>query len=254
MDFGIGAQLYTVRDYCKTIEGFEDSISRVAKIGYKSVQISGTGNFDAEIMRNILNKYGVTAPITHTSPEKIKDNTEEVIKNHKILGASYIGIGMMPGEYQCSEEGARRFIKDFTKAANEIADAGLKLMYHNHALEFEKFNGNTIFDILTEGFDNSSLGFTVDVYWAAYAGADPALLLSKLPGRVDTVHFKDMNIVSGSQRMCEVMEGNLNWAAIIEACNKSGVKWAFIEQDDCYGSDPFSCLEKSLKNLSGYTG
>ncbi len=33
---------------------------------------------------------------------------------------------------------------------------------------------------------------------------------------------------------------------IISACGEAGVKYAMIEQDDCYGRDEFDCLKKSL--------
>ena len=33
----IGAQFYTIRDFCKDTEGLAESIKRVADIGYKTV-------------------------------------------------------------------------------------------------------------------------------------------------------------------------------------------------------------------------
>ena len=38
MDKRIGAQLYTVRDYTKTLEDFDKTLEKVAAIGYKSVR------------------------------------------------------------------------------------------------------------------------------------------------------------------------------------------------------------------------
>ena len=37
----IGAQFYTVRDFCKTKEGLFESLKKVADIGYTAVQLSG---------------------------------------------------------------------------------------------------------------------------------------------------------------------------------------------------------------------
>ena len=42
----IGAQLYTVRDFCKDLDGFALTLKKVADIGYKYVQVSGTCAFD----------------------------------------------------------------------------------------------------------------------------------------------------------------------------------------------------------------
>ena len=37
----VGAQLYTVRTYTQTESDFKDTIEKIAKIGYETVQISG---------------------------------------------------------------------------------------------------------------------------------------------------------------------------------------------------------------------
>jgi sugar phosphate isomerase/epimerase len=51
--------------------------------------------------------------------------------------------------------------------------------------------------------------------------------------------------------MCEVGCGELDWRAIFAACDKAGVKYAMVEQDDCYGDDPFECLRISYENIRG---
>jgi sugar phosphate isomerase/epimerase len=250
MNFEIGAQTYTIRDYCKTLEDFGASMKKLAQTGYKTVQLSATGDFTARQVVSILDKYNLKAVLTHTNPQKILEQTDEVIRYHKAIGASYVGLGMMPQEYQADgARGAARFIGDFSGAIKKIADAGLKFMYHNHSFEFQKFGGTSIFDMLTEGLDKTGAGFTLDVYWVAHAGADPAFWLRKLKGRVDTVHYKDMIIESWTQKMAEVLEGNLNWREIFRASDEGGVKYAFVEQDDCYGKNPFECLKVSFNNL-----
>jgi sugar phosphate isomerase/epimerase len=246
----IGAQLYTLRDHCKTPGAFDETMRRVAEIGYKSVQISGIGGISAAAIRETAGKYGLAIPLTHASPQRIRDDTAAVIEEHRIMGAAYIGMGMMPDEYRGDAAGISRFIADYLPAADQIASAGMKLMYHNHSFEYERFAGELIMDRLAEGFSPREMGFTLDTYWVAHGGGDPAFWLKKLSGRVDTVHYKDMKIAGGGQRMAEVLEGNLNWEAIFEASRDAGVKWAFVEQDDCYGEDPFGCLALSFKNLS----
>ena len=41
-----GAQLYTVRDTCQTLDGFADTLARVADMVFSNVQISGTYDYD----------------------------------------------------------------------------------------------------------------------------------------------------------------------------------------------------------------
>lgn len=245
----IGAQLYTVRAFTQNEHDFAETIRKVAGIGYQYVQISAVGPIPAQTLADICAAQGVSIVVTHTNPARIKDDTEAVIAEHKIMGAGYVGIGSMPGEYRAGADGAARFVEDYKKAAVQLNAAGLKLMYHNHDFEFEKFDGKYVLEYLIDGFSPSELGFILDTYWVQAAGGDPAAWLRRLAGRVDVIHVKDMCMHQGERRMCEVMEGNLNWPAIYAACDAARTGWAMVEQDDCYGADPFECLRVSFQNL-----
>ena len=67
MEKKIGAQLYTIRDFCQTKEDFEESMEKLSKIGYKVIQLSGIGNIDAKDIKEICDKYGMTVACTHRS-------------------------------------------------------------------------------------------------------------------------------------------------------------------------------------------
>ena len=64
------------------------------------------------------------------------------------------------------------------------------------------------------------------------------------------VHLKDMVIVEDEQAAAEVGEGNLNWPAILQACQYAEVEWYAVEQDICR-RDPFDSLRISYENLRG---
>ncbi|MCL2361333.1 MAG: sugar phosphate isomerase/epimerase [Defluviitaleaceae bacterium] len=243
----IGAQLYTVREHTQTAADFAATIKKVANMGYKRVQVSAIGPIPAQEVADICKTHEIDIVITHTNPARIKDETEAVIAEHRIMGADYIGIGATPGGYERNKNGVRQFIVDFTPAAQKIKDAGMTLMYHNHDFEFEKYDSKLMMGYLVEEFP--LLGFTLDTYWVQAGGADPSAWIKALAGRVDVVHLKDMAWAGGKQLMAEVMEGNLNWHSIFDACTAAGVQYAMVEQDDCYGANPFKCLEKSLNNL-----
>ena len=63
--------MYTVRDFCKDTKGLAETLKRIADIGYKTVQVSGTCPFDAEWLRNELDKNGLECVITHTPLDRI---------------------------------------------------------------------------------------------------------------------------------------------------------------------------------------
>jgi len=241
----IGAQLYTVREFTQTENDFSRTIEKVAGIGYKYVQVSAIGPIPVETVAKICKANDICCVITHTNPVRIKEDTDAVINEHKIMGAGYVGIGAMPEEYRGSADGVNRFITDYKPASEKIKAAGLQFMYHNHDFEYEKFDGRLVFEYL---IDCPTIGFTLDTYWVQAGGGDPCIWLRKLAGRVNVIHIKDMSWKDGGQRMSEIMEGNLNWTGIIEAAMASGVEYAMVEQDDCYGADPFECLRISYNN------
>jgi sugar phosphate isomerase/epimerase len=250
----IGAQGYTIREFAKDEVGIAKSLKKLKEIGFHALQVSAFGEIDRTRLREIADENGLSILITHTPPDRIVSDTDAVIHEHKILGCSHVGIGMMPAKYRGSGiAGVRAFLADFDPAAKKLKAQGLKLHYHNHAFEFARHEGRTLLEIMAAETDPARWGFIVDVYWVQYAGFNPAKVLELLRGRVDVCHLKDMEIVNvgdrAEQRMAPVMAGNLDWPSILKACADTGIPYAMIEQDDAYGRDPFDELQISYQNL-----
>lgn len=242
----IGAQFYTVREFCKDLNGLSESLKKVADIGYKTVQISGVCGYEAEWMKEELRKNGLTCPITHPSPDRIKNDTLKVIEEHKTFGCPYIGLGY----YNIKNLGTDSFIEEFREAAKVVKENGLALSYHNHADEFIKVNGKRMMDTFVEAFSPEELKFTIDTYWVQAGGADPVWWLEYLKGRTPCIHLKDMNYQDKATRpMAVIGEGNMNFPAILKTAIDCGVDYALVEQDDCNGENPFDCLKRSYEYL-----
>jgi len=123
------------------------------------------------------------------------------------------------------------------------------LGYHNHHYEFIKQDGITLLEKMAADFPPELLNFILDTYWIQFSGGDPAAFIKKLSGRVQCVHLKDLAIVKSRQRMAVVGEGNINFDAVLSACESAGTQYLLAEQDDCYGEDPFDCLKRSYAYL-----
>ena len=246
----IGAQLFTLRNYVQNEKDFRFSMKKVAKMGYKTVQISAVGPIKPEILRDACDEAGLKIVLTHSNPDRILNDTEALIKEHDILGCDYIGMGIMPDKYR-TKEWLEHFALDYKEPAKNIAAAGKKFMYHNHNIEFEKLNGKRIMETLMENFTAEEMGFTLDTYWVQAAGADIYQWIDLLKDRIPCVHLKDMTVEGGQQHMAAVGSGNLNFPKILEAFEKTEcVKYALVEQDDCYGASPFDCLKSSYDYLN----
>lgn len=256
----IGAQLYTVRDFCKTLPDFEETLKRVADIGYQYIQVSGTCAYDPLWLKETLDRTGLKCVLTHIPPERIAEKTLEAIADHNIFDCRNIGIGY----YEVHKEGIEAFYKKFCSAAAMLHAQGKRLCYHNHDQEFIRLEsqagrmeqtapeihpmlkGRTVLELLAERFSPEELCFTPDTYWIQAGGADPAQWIRKLSGRVPCVHLKDM---AYGRKMAALGTGNLNLDGAIAACEEAGTEYLLVEQDDCYGEDPFACLKTSYEFL-----
>lgn len=245
----LGAQLYTLRDYIRDERDIRFTLAQVAKMGYTTVQVSGMGPIDPQVLREICEENGLRVVLTHTDPVRIMNDTDAVIREHDILGCDYIGIGAMPEKYRTAFW-LPHFAADFKEPARRIAAAGKKLMYHNHNFEWEKLpDGKRIIEQLLEDFSADELGVTLDTYWVQAAGADVCAWLEILRERIACVHLKDMAVHGFTQVMAPVMEGNMNFDAILDKITALGtVEYLLVEQDVCEGS-PFDCLQTSYNNL-----
>lgn len=242
----IGAQLYTVRDFCKDLDSFSETLKRVADIGYKNVQVSGTCEFDAQWLKNELAKNGLKCVITHTAPDKLIGNTQKVIIDHEVFGCDYIGFGWQPFGLETYDDTPQGWIGKYTPVAKKISESGKLFMYHNHDQEFKKVDGKLILEHLANAFSPDLMGFTLDTYWVTAGGGDPSQWLEKLSGRVPVIHLKDF---AYGRKMSVVGEGNINFDRVFACAEAAGTKYMLVEQDDCNGSDPFDCLKRSYEYL-----
>ncbi|MBN1922388.1 MAG: sugar phosphate isomerase/epimerase [Anaerolineae bacterium] len=249
----LGAQLYTVRAFTQTVDDIAASLKRVAAIGYPAIQISGFGLVAPQKVAQLVEEAGLTVAATHMPWERFLHATDEVIAIHKLWGCCHAAIGGLPEEYY-TLEGIRRFVAELEWVATALAAEGIDFSYHNHRHEFRHYpvdgGHKPWLELLLEQAPPSLLNIELDTYWVQAGGGDPAAWIRRCAGRIPVLHLKDMTIgPEGEQRMAEVGEGNLNWTAILRAAQESGVKWTLVEQDDCYGKDPFEALALSYCNI-----
>lgn len=248
----IGAQLYTVREHTKTLEDFSRTLEKISAIGYRNVQVSGTCAYEPAWLKAELDRTGLRCVITHTDPGRIAAETDAVAAEHQAFGCTHIGIGSLPGGFDKGLAGYQTFADTYRPVGRRLAALGCRLMYHNHNMEFARTGeGREIYlERFLRDFAPEELGFTLDTYWVQAGGGDPVQWLHRMTGRVPCVHLKDMAFAGGQARMAPVYEGNMNFDGILKACEQAGARYLLVEQDDCYGADPFECLAVSYRNLA----
>lgn len=255
LDNRIGAQFFTIRNFCKTLEGFDESCRKVSEMGYKVVQLSGIGNFTGEEVKSVLDKYNLVCACTHRAPQNYLEHLEEEIEFHKTIGCKICGLGSMVEGIQSDSpekdgiEIVERFAKNFGPVCEKLAEHGLVFAYHNHGFEFVKINGRYLFEELFDRMQYDNFKLILDVYWLSSVGVDPAKFIKKYKDKIACLHYKDLKVVKHKvQTYAEVGQGNLDWDEIIEASKNSSTEFALVEQDEC-DKDPFESLKISYDFL-----
>ena len=242
----IGAQFYTVRNLCQNPDDFALTLRKVADIGYKTVQISGTCAYEADWLKEQLDRNGLACVLTHIPVPRLVGETAQVIADHHHFGCEHIGLGWFPFNEAKEDESYAHFLHTFMPVAKQIREGGRYFMYHNHDQEFRRMDGRVILEKLAEDFPAEVMGFTLDTFWIQAGGADPALWVEKLAGRIPCIHLKDF---AYGRKMAVVGEGNINFDRVFTKAEEGGTKYLLVEQDDCNGEDPIECLRRSYEYL-----
>lgn len=249
----VGAQLYSVRNKCGSSAEIKETLAKMKELGYASVQVSGFP-YDAEEVRKAADEVGMHIGLTHTDIKAVIGNTDEVIRNHKILGADMVGIGY-PGGYIDSEGkiDIKKLYEDISPAVEKINNAGLKFGYHNHAYEFKPNNEGII--PIDWMFKNTNWHFILDTGWMCEAGEDAEKRIAEFASRLYYVHLKDFKKATelneeSHTRISPIGYGDLPMTDVWNWLENVGVKIAYVEQDNAAEKeDAYGEMKKSIDYL-----
>ena len=251
-DFKIGLQLYSVRDHME--KNVEETLKKVAEIGYKYVEFAGFYDYEADEMKKMLDKYGLNAISVHQVYTGILEKPEYMVNYFKTLGIKYCAMPWMPRD---SQKGTPKFdgiIEDFKKVGKLLKDNGIQFLYHNHDFEFDKFEGKFLLDWLYESVPADILQTEIDTCWVRYAGYDPCEYMKKYEGRTTLLHLKDFyttkfnagsayDLIGDDGKEPEKKEKNVfefrplgkgmnDFPEIIKTAEDIGVECLIVEQDE----------------------
>lgn len=245
----MGIQLYTLRDFCKTSEDFDSTLERLAAMGVKDVQISGIGDISPEDQLSALKKNNIKVCVTHKSYERMINDLDGLISEHKTIGCDALGIGSAPNENRGTCEKVRDFIKSAEKIGTELKKFGMTFNYHNHDFEFSKLEDSdkNMMDLLLEESNPELFNFIPDVAWIHYAGYDPVDVLEKMKNRVKVLHFKDYIITDdGVRKFVSLGQGLVDLKSCYKAAAELNIPYIMYEQDcDWINGDAFEATAQS---------
>ena len=246
----IAAQMYTVRD--AAARDFENTLNRVAEMGYAAVELAGIFNRDPAQLARLFIDLNLRCVSAHVSLDNLKNSLDQQIDTYLALGAEYLVCPWLSPEERGGETSYRSLATLLDRLGEQCRTNGLQLCYHHHDFELRQFSGKTALDILLEETSPENVQLEADTYWLAYGGEDPTTYVAKWAGRVPLLHVKDMTATQ-PPTFAEVGTGTLDWTSILNGARMGGTSWYIVEQDTCPG-DPFESLKISLDNLRRLLG
>jgi sugar phosphate isomerase/epimerase len=266
--------------------GAFDTLRKVSELGYNAVEISQIPMDERNVseLERAQAELGMDVASLSVMMEKpvgrpgdsLRDDFEKIVSDAKRLDTALLRIGMLPFPAMKSVDALVEFAKEANGYAERLQDEGISLYYHNHHIEFAKFNGQYLLDIINE--NSPAMGLEIDVHWVQRGGLDPVRTLEKYAGQTAMVHLKDYRIGmlpdqafglldAGDQagfmaafkdvvQFAEVGEGNLDFPSIVPAAEAAGARYLLVEQDQLYGRTVWEALETSHRNLTamGFAG
>ena len=260
--FGVGLQLYTIRDaMAADVPG---SLKKISDMGYKNVELASyaDGKFygyaPAEF-RKMVNDLGMDILSSHTQVEAAGitiDNAQKMADDHAALGVKYC-VQPWVNEEDRNVESYKKMVADWNEVGRIMKGVGIQFGYHNHNFEFANLDGIVpYYDILLPEMDPDLINMEIDFYWATKAGQDPVEMFNKYPGRFQLFHMKDMSqqhdpffdVVKDD--ITSVGAGLIDFKRILAAKETAGMKYLFVEDDNQGNGQPFEAVETSIVNLT----
>lgn len=245
----VAAQLWTVRAFCKSALELAQTAKKIREIGYVAVQVGGSGPVPDKEVASIMHGEGLIICSSHQPSTEILDHTEKSIEALEKLGCKLTAYPSPEGVDFNSADSINLLVRKLDSAGAKLREAGCTLGYHNHGIEFVKFNGMPVLDYIFQQTDRRNLVGEIDTYWIHYGGGDCVEWCRKLRGRLPFIHIKDYCFTTENKpAFGEIGSGTLPFHRIVAEAEKSDCSWFIVEQDTCPG-DPFESLKKSFEYI-----
>jgi len=233
----IGCQTWPVRETIgKDLDG---TLRRLSAAGFRRIELcspqsyrdSGFGplaDMKPSELREKIQTAGLRCQSCHYGLKELKEHLDERLAYAKELRLGQMIIASFGLHKDAKLADWMQAADDANKLGEKTQEAGIQLGYHNHDSEFQKMEGQLIYDKLMEEFDPRAvkMQFQVEVVRLGYNAAD---VFEKYPGRFISMHLQDWS--PSLNKEVPIGQGMVDWKKVFAAAKTAGVKNYFVEMD-----------------------
>lgn len=235
----ISINLESLQDRMENTARIRETMKGVREAGYEYVEVLHFLNpDDGTSWAQILEESGLKTSSIHELYEDIDGDPERIANKAKGLGCRYVACGLSRYTVWEDESSLRELTEGLNRLGRYLKERGLCLLYHNHNMEFAKYDGkHTALEYIFSHTDPDLVGAELDAYWVHLSGSTPETWCGKLQGRLKAIHLKDLGVSGLSTpekyiKTPSVMPlgyGNLDLPGIVKAAAEAGCEWFIVE-------------------------
>jgi sugar phosphate isomerase/epimerase len=256
----IGLQLYTIGDAVN--RDFDGALRTVAAIGYRAVEgnLSLAGR-DAKALKAAYDGLGLAWHSAHCGGDELRGGLAKTIETAQSVGLEFLvcPFPLIPASMKDVMTGIR--LDDwkanadlFNTIGERVRAAGIAFAYHNHNIDFRRYDGVSGYDTLLARTDPRLVKFELDCGWMVSAGLDPVDYLARYPDRYVMLHLKDLRhdyIPTTDLKMAstEVGKGIVDWPRLLRAAGKTAVRGLYVEQEPPFAGSSLDSAGASFAYL-----
>ena len=269
---------------CKTELQTKETLTTIKAAGYDGLELNGFMIRPTPFLVRMLTKFSgmpVGKGGNYNWKELIQQSQLNVVSIHEDLGTiqrdpdfviqetkdfrtdTIVITGMYRFDYS-DRKAVSKLAQDLNNAGEQLKQAGVQLLYHNHNCEFRKIDSQmTAYDFLIQETNPDVVGFEFDSYWPTESGVSALQIMKQLGNRMKLYHINDRGTRLTGPSMTLILKsdsielgcGNMNLTALIEQAVQADVSAIILESHKNWiEKSPIKSLQKSAEFLDAHLG
>jgi sugar phosphate isomerase/epimerase len=252
-------QSYGVREMLG--EDFEGTMKKLYTAGYRGIEMcspKGYENagfaplirFSVSELRKKIEDAGLFCKTCHFQhPELKAPKLQETIQYSSDLGLKDVVVSAAWLPEDASMDDWKNFADEMNQAGQEVINAGMQLVYHNHSIG-PVVDGEQLYDVLMLLFDPKMVKMQFQIA-SVSEGFDVVEYIGKYPGRYISLHMHDWD--AEQKKIVAIGKGIVDWKKLLITAKEGGLAdyGLIVEMETRKPGDPLQDLITCYQYLSG---